>query len=73
MSKPRFPEEFKIEAVQQVTERGYPVAEVAREEARRDIFDYIEMFYNPKRWHGSANGLSPVEFEKQYFQRFKSV
>ncbi|WP_162788166.1 DDE-type integrase/transposase/recombinase, partial [Chromobacterium haemolyticum] len=44
-----------------------------REGARRDIFDYIEMFYNPKRRHGSANGLSPVEFEKQYFQRLKSV
>ncbi|WP_152966490.1 transposase, partial [Gulbenkiania mobilis] len=29
MSKPRFPEEFKIEAVKQVTERGYPVADVA--------------------------------------------
>ena len=44
-----------------------------REEARRDVFDYIEMFYNPKRRHGSANGLSPVEYEKQYFQRLKSV
>ena len=44
-----------------------------RDEARRDIFDYIEMFYNPKRRHGSANGLSPVEFERQYFQRLKSV
>lgn len=29
MSRRRFPEEFKIAAVQQVTERGYPVAEVA--------------------------------------------
>ena len=29
MSKLRFPEEFKIEAVKQVTERGNPVAEVA--------------------------------------------
>jgi len=29
MSKPHYPEEFKIEAVTQVTERGYPVAEVA--------------------------------------------
>jgi len=29
MSRQRFPEEFKIEAVKQVTERGYPVAEVA--------------------------------------------
>ncbi|MEK9115118.1 IS3 family transposase, partial [Escherichia coli] len=25
-----------------------------REEARSDIFDYIEMFYNSKRRHGSS-------------------
>ncbi|WP_143516582.1 IS3 family transposase, partial [Pseudomonas sp. 1239] len=29
-----------------------------REEARSDIFDYIEMFYNPKRRHSSAMQLS---------------
>lgn len=29
MSNPRYPEEFKIEAVKQVTERDLPVAEVA--------------------------------------------
>ena len=29
MSNNRYPEEFKIEAVKQVTERGYRVAEVA--------------------------------------------
>ncbi len=29
MSSKRYPEEFKIEAVRQVVERGYPVAEVA--------------------------------------------
>lgn len=29
MSSKRHPEEFKIEAVKQVTERGHPVAEVA--------------------------------------------
>ena len=44
-----------------------------REEARRDVFNYIELFYNPKRRHGYANGLSPVEFEKQYFNRLQSV
>lgn len=44
-----------------------------REEARRDVFDYIEMFYNPKRRHSSNDGLSPVEFEKQYFQRLRTV
>ena len=44
-----------------------------REEARRDIFDYIEMFYNPKRRHGYNNQLSPANFEKQYFERLASV
>jgi len=29
MSQKRFPEEFKIEAVRQVIQRGYPVAEVS--------------------------------------------
>ena len=46
---------------------------IDREEARRDVFDYIELFYNPKRRHSYANGLSPVEFEKQYFNRLESV
>jgi len=43
------------------------------EEARRDVFNYIEMFYNPKRRHSHANDVSPVEFENQYFNRLKSV
>ena len=37
----------------------------SRAEARSDVFDYIEMFYNPKRRHGSNRGLSPVEFERR--------
>src|SRR5690606_19310820 len=32
----------------------------ARQDARADVFDYIEMFYNPKRRHGFNNQLSPV-------------
>jgi putative transposase len=44
-----------------------------REEARRDVFDYIEMFYNPKRRHGYAGGVSPVQFEQQYFNRLGCV
>lgn len=44
-----------------------------REEARRDVFDYIELFYNPKRRHGSSNGLSPIDYERQYSQRLTSV
>jgi len=44
-----------------------------REEARQDVFDYIEMFYNPKRRHSHANDLSPVEYGKQYLMRLGSV
>lgn len=36
-----------------------------REEARQDVFDYIEMFYNPVRKHVRNGMLSPVEFEQQ--------
>ncbi len=34
-----------------------------REEARMDIFEYIEMFYNIKRQNGSNSQLSPVKYE----------
>jgi len=40
-----------------------------RDEARSDVFDYIEMFYNPKWRHGVTDKLSPVEFERRYFLR----
>lgn len=36
-----------------------------REEARRDVFDYIEIFYNSKRKHVRNRMLSPAEFERQ--------
>ena len=32
-----------------------------RAQARSDVFDYIELFYNPRRRHGFANQLSPLE------------
>jgi len=34
-----------------------------RDEARSDVFDYIECFYNPKRRHSTIGYLSPMEFE----------
>ena len=37
-----------------------------RAEARQDVFDYIEMFYIPKRKHARNGMLSPVEFERQH-------
>ena len=44
-----------------------------RQDARADIFNYIEMFYNVKRKHGSNNLLSPVHFESQYAEQLRSV
>jgi len=44
-----------------------------REDARANVFNYIEIFYNPNRCHNTAGGLSSVEFEKQHSQRLGSV
>lgn len=44
-----------------------------RDEARADVFDYIELFYNRRRRHGFNDGLSPVEYEKKAEKRLKSV
>lgn len=50
---------------ERIRRRIYPT----KDAARTDVFDYIEMFYNPKRRHSSNGGLSPVEFEQRYAQR----
>jgi putative transposase len=34
-----------------------------RDEAKADVFDYIERFYNPKRRHSRIGYMSPMEFE----------
>jgi len=36
-----------------------------RDEARADVFDYIERFYNRQRSHSHIGFNSPVQFEKQ--------
>ena len=38
-----------------------------RDQGRQDIFDYIEMFYNPIRKHVRNGMLSPVDFENRQF------
>jgi putative transposase len=44
-----------------------------RADARAEIFDYIEFFYNPKRHHGNNGGVSPMKYEKQYFENLEVV
>ena len=39
---------------------------VSRSDARADIFEYIEMFYNLKRRHSSNGQRSPLDYEKAH-------
>ena len=50
---------FSSLKIERVNRRSYRT----RDEARADVFDYIERFYNPKRRHSKINYLSPMEFE----------
>ena len=44
-----------------------------RDEARGEIFNFIEMFYNPVKRHSHTGGVSPAKFEADYFSRLEGV
>ena len=46
------------------TERTARKVYRTRNEAKADVFDYIERFYNLKRRHSTIGYLSPMEFEQ---------
>jgi putative transposase len=50
---------FKTLKAELVYQNDYPT----REQARRSIFEYIEVFYNRERRHSSLGYKSPAEFE----------
>ena len=50
---------FSILKRERVKRRKYRT----RDEARADIFDYIERFYNRERRHGYLGNISPVQYE----------
>jgi transposase InsO family protein len=45
------------------TEHVYHQRYRTREEARQDIFEWIEVFYNRDRRHSTLGDCSPAEFE----------
>lgn len=49
------------------TELIYQERFQTREEARRAIFEYIEVFYNRKRKHAALGYVSPVNYARQYW------
>ncbi len=60
---------FQLLKPERIRSRVY----ATRDNARQDVFHYIEMFCNPVRRHSNSNGLSPVKYETLYFERFASI
>ena len=48
------------------TERTARKVYRTRNDARADVFDYIERFYNPRRRHSTLGYLSPNDFETRW-------
>ncbi len=48
------------------TELVYQQRFETREQARRAIFEYIEVFYNRIRRHASIGNVAPAEFERRF-------
>ncbi len=44
-------------------ERVHRRVYATRNQARADVFDYVERFYNPRRRHSTLGYVSPVEYE----------
>ncbi len=51
------------------TELVYQRHYLTRDEARADLFCYIETFYNRRRRHSSLGYLSPEAYERLYYQQ----
>jgi putative transposase len=51
------------------TEHIYFESYATREQAKQSIFEYVEVFYNRQRRHSTINYLSPMAFEKQWYQQ----
>ena len=47
------------------TERTARKTYRTRDQAKADVFDYIECFYNARRRHSTIGFKSPMEFEMQ--------
>lgn len=51
------------------TEQVHGARYVTRDQARGDIVNYIEMFYNSKRIHSYLGYMNPMEWEEKRLLR----
>jgi transposase len=60
MSKMRYTEEFKVEAVKQVTERGHPVADVAKRlgTSHYSLYQWLKLYAKPAAERAETQSLS---------------
>ena len=60
---------FQLLKRERIRRQVYPT----RNDVHADVFNYIEMSYNPKRRHGTVGDTSPLELERRYSQRLTGV
>lgn len=55
------------------SERVYHERFATRQQARDQLFDYIEVFYNRSRIHSAADYFAPAEYEARYHAQLKKA
>jgi transposase len=65
MSSKRYPEEFKIEAVKQIIERGYPVSEVSKrlDVTTHSLYAWVKK-YGPDKDQHQAKADEQAELKR---------
>jgi len=71
MGKPRFTEEFKIDAIKQITERGYSVADVSKRlgVSTHSLYGWIKRYAVPTGDVGKADQSVEIRRLKQELAR----
>lgn len=55
------------------TECVYQTRFATREQAKRTIFEYVEVFYNRIRRHAKLGNISPAAFEQKFYRRLQQA
>ena len=71
MGKPRFTEDFKIDAIKQITERGYSVADVSKRlgVSTHSLYGWIKRYAVPPGSAGKDDPVSEIRRLKQELSR----